>query len=310
MGQKIEKIEKKEKREKKEKKERKEKKEKKENKNLEYPQYEEKNEIDFSKYFIINNNDSNESFSVKFESTEKNIYIHITKKVPYTVPREFEKDFSLKDIQKNTYFKKCKSIKECLKEIDSGIDSGKSKIQGEENFLICTIPILNEDYNFISFVVNEKILSDKEIIEEQKRIIESLKTENEKIKNKFDWICENTSLKVNIKNNDKIIQYTLKYSDTIESIINRIKSEKEYIKKYMYECYRLSLKEEFLYYKEDLAYNKINNNTTLDLKIYKMGGEYFVKTLTGKIITLDLSPFDTIEYVKNCIKDKEGIPPD
>lgn len=36
----------------------------------------------------------------------------------------------------------------------------------------------------------------------------------------------------------------------------------------------------------------------------------YIKTLTGKTISIECSPSNTVEEIKEIVQDKEGIPPD
>ena len=261
--------------------------------------------------FQIKNNDDNIIYNISLRNTIDELFININN----NLNKYYESSFILRDIQKVKYFTIYDNVMECMNDIIEGVNTNKSTVKQENDNLLLSIPILNKKYNSISFIIKKKkksliIKEQNTLIEKMQKEIIDLKKELQNLKKQQNnYIIplknENNYLFININIDDKISKnFIFQTNDTINKMIEVIK--KKFI---INDNFDIIYNEQIIdNYNKTLENYKITNNSTIIIKNYNIGGQYFVRTLSGKNIILDLDCNDTIFDIKKKIADKEAIP--
>ena len=237
----------------------------------------------------LNNKEIN--FEIK-SNTGKMFYINLINQEEYLIITayyisnknrvEYESKFDISYIKKVKLFILYDTINECLEEINSGINTGKSYLVEEKNYINIFIPLNNIKFNEINFKVDLKeninIVNNKEI-NELKNVIKEQNNEIINLKNKVNQleILVNDLLifkkdivgKITFKINSKIVDSYFNII-LIKNWINNINNESSKIIKAKL-LYKLSKDGDSI----DTFHQKCDNNSPTLLLVETTNGRKF-----------------------------------
>ena len=237
----------------------------------------------------LNNKEIN--FEIK-SNTGKMFYINLLNQEEYLIITayyisnknrvEYESKFDISYIKKVKLFILYDTINECLEEINSGINTGKSYLVEEKNYINIFIPLNNIKFNEINFKVDLKeninIVNIKEI-NELKNVIKDQNNEIINLKNKVNQleILVNDLLifkkdivgKITFKINSKIVDSYFNII-LIKNWINNINNESSKIIKAKL-LYKLSKDGDSI----DTFHQKCDNNSPTLLLVETTNGRKF-----------------------------------
>ena len=237
----------------------------------------------------LNNKEIN--FEIK-SNTGKMFYINLLNQEEYLIITayyisnknrvEYESKFDISYIKKVKLFILYDTINECLEEINLGINTGKSYLVEEKNYINIFIPLNNIKFNEINFKVDLKeninIVNNKEI-NELKNVIKEQHNEIINLKNKVNQleILVNDLLifkkdivgKITFKINSKIVDSYFNII-LIKNWINNINNESSKIIKAKL-LYKLSKDGDSI----DTFHQKCDNNSPTLLLVETTNGRKF-----------------------------------
>ena len=97
---------------------------------------------------------------------------------------EFKEKFSLSNLKENKYLSICESIDEIYEELIFDFSKNNSIILENENQITIKIPVSHSKYKEISFTLNKKIKTDKELYQDLYLIVSNLQNQIKDIEKK------------------------------------------------------------------------------------------------------------------------------
>ena len=169
--------------------------------------------------------DKKREYEILLYVIEENLIIEA--KTKNVVPQKnFEKSFSINEIQKNKYFGICENIDEIFEEIKGLIEGNEDKIHliEETNSLILGIPINIKKIKECLFQIDEKISDTKQKIDELYSYINTLLDKIKELENK------NQSLEKSLNEiNEKLNPIYNKFKEKEEKKNDDLKKVKQWI---------------------------------------------------------------------------------
>lgn len=169
--------------------------------------------------------DKKREYGILLYVIEENLIIEV--KTKNVVPQKnFEKSFSINEIQKNKYFGICENIDEIFEEIKGLIEGNEDKIHliEETNSLILGIPINTKKIKECLFQIDEKISDTKQKIDELYSYINTLLDKIKELENK------NQSLEKSLNEiNEKLNPIYNKFKEKEEKKNDDLKKVKQWI---------------------------------------------------------------------------------
>ena len=187
-----------------------------------------------SKYSIISN--LNHSFNIIVQNYSSSIEISASYKENVEL-NIFSKKYSLTDLKEIKYLSILDSIDEIYEQIKLELSKNNSTIIENAEQLIIKIPIINIKFKELSFILNKKLKTDKEIYQDLYKLVSNLKEqikekekENSEKINLFQKDIENLTKKVDnlTENNNNLVQKINSLEKEVSNLKNdnKILSEK------------------------------------------------------------------------------------